>query len=295
VEDHVEDAADRVVTSSGPVETVVRDGPGDPVMYFHGGHESAVTAQAAQLYVDLGHRVVIVSRPGYGRTDVGRLSPAEFAAPADEVRAALGIDRFRAVVGTSFGGPQAIEYAGRFPAVARSLILHSAAPSTLPYPDSRGQRIGGPLIFHPRVERYVWAGTTKLITRFPRRGLRSMMAPLSTRRDMSWLDALTDDDRDRIRTMFTGMRSGSGFVTDLAYAGAATAGVRRRAQQQVMCPTLVTASHQDQGVGWAHAEDYRDTIPNAQLIEVPAASHVFWIGPTRDAMLATLTTFLAAV
>jgi pimeloyl-ACP methyl ester carboxylesterase len=48
----------------------------------------------------------------------------------------LGYGSFLTVVGTSFGGPQAIAYASQFPHRARSLILHSAAPSTRAYPDA---------------------------------------------------------------------------------------------------------------------------------------------------------------
>jgi len=41
---------------------------------------------AAAGHVDLGHRVVTVSRPGYGSTDVGSRSPADFAPLGDEAR-----------------------------------------------------------------------------------------------------------------------------------------------------------------------------------------------------------------
>jgi hypothetical protein len=71
-----------VPTSGGVLEVLIRgevDQLRRPVRYFHGGHVSATTAPASELYVDLGYAVVTVSRPGYGGTDVGRLSPAAFA------------------------------------------------------------------------------------------------------------------------------------------------------------------------------------------------------------------------
>jgi hypothetical protein len=106
-----------LATSGGRLEVLIRDArlirdepdqPHAPVLYFHGGHESAITAPASDLYVELGYCVVRVSRPGYGHTDVGPLPPAAFAPLIDEARAVLGIDSFTAVIGTSFGGPQAI-------------------------------------------------------------------------------------------------------------------------------------------------------------------------------------------
>ena len=284
-----------VATSGGCVEVVVQGAPGDAVLYFHGGHESATAIPAAAIYRELGHRVVAVSRPGYGSTDVGPLSPAAFAPLVDEVRADLGTERFVAVVGTSFGGPQAVEYAGRFPDRTGGLVLHSAAPSTLPYPDSALQRLGAPFAFHPRVERRTWRAVTGLLRVAPDRGLRTMTAPLSTLPVSSWLPALDAADRQELRDVFTGMRSGSGFLNDVRHAGRRGSAARREAQQRVACPTLVTASRHDGGVSWRHAEDFRDTVPGARLVELPAPSHLFWIGPARALLTATVADFLGGL
>jgi pimeloyl-ACP methyl ester carboxylesterase len=287
-----------VSTSGGRVEVLIRDEPDQPhrpILYFHGGHESATTAPASELYVELGHPVIRVSRPGYGHTDVGPLSPAAFAPLVDEVRTLLDIDRFTAVVGTSFGGPQAIEYVGRYPARTTALILHSAAPSTLPYPDSAAERLLGPLMFHPSVERYIWRAVKVLMRRAPQIGLRLMLSSLSTQPVSSWLPRLNQADRQAMRDVFSSMRSGQGFVIDSSYAGADHQQTRRTAQQRVSCPTLITASRQDRGVAWAHAEDLAATIPLAHLEELPAPSHLFWIGPPRHQLLAITGDFLAAL
>jgi pimeloyl-ACP methyl ester carboxylesterase len=287
-----------LATSGGRLEVWIRDEPDQPrapVLYFHGGHESAITAPASELYVELGYRVVRVSRPGYGHTDVGPLSPAAFAPLVDEARALLGIDSFTAVIGTSFGGPQAIEYAGRYPARTSALILHSAGPSTLPYPDSAAQRLLGPVMFHPSVERYVWSAVNLLLRRAPRLGLRLMMSSLSTQPVSTWLPLVEEPDRQAMRDVFAGMRSGRGFITDLSYAGTRYQETRRTAQQRVSCPTLITASRHDRGVAWAHAEDLAATIPLARLEALPAPSHLYWIGPPRTYLLATIRGFLATL
>jgi len=269
--------------------------PGAPVLYFHGGHESALTAPASDLYVELGYRVVRVSRPGYGHTDVGPLPPAAFAPLVDEARAVLGIEVFTAVIGTSAGGPQAIEYAGRYPARTRALILHSAGPSTLPYPDSAARRLLGPVMFHPSVERHVWRAVNLLLRRAPRLGLRLMMSSLSTQPVSAWLPLLDETDRQAMRDVLAGLRSGHGFVTDLSYAGTDHQQTRRTAQQRVTCPTLITATRHDRGVAWVHAEDLAATIPRARLEELPAPSHLFWIGPPRANVLAATLDFLATL
>lgn len=287
-----------VATSGGRLEVLIRDESGKPrapVLYFHGGHESAITAPASELYVELGYRVLGVSRPGYGHTDVGPLPPAAFAPLVDEARAVLGIDAFTAVIGTSFGGPQAIEYAGRYPARTRALILHSAAPSTLPYPDSAAERLLGPVMFHPSVERYIWRGVNVLLRHAPRLGLRLMMSSLSTQPVSTWLPLLGEADRQAMRDVLASLRSGQGFVTDLSYAGTGHQQTRRAAQQRVTCLTLITASRHDRGVAWTHAEDLAATIPQAHLEELPAPSHLFWIGPPRAHLLTTTRDFLATL
>ena len=293
------DTERRVVrTSAGVVEVVVRADAGTPggtVLYLHGGHESAETAPACRVYAELGRRVVAVSRPGYGGTDVGPLSPTDFAPQIDEVRATLGVEEFTAVVGTSFGGQQAVQYAVQRPARVRSLVLHSTAPSTLPYPDVALQRLLGPVMFHPRIERHVWGATRTLMRRAPEVGLRMMLAPLSTVPLATWFPQVTEADRADMRNLFATMRSGRGFVVDLAHAGADQGPTRRAAQQRVACRTLVTGSRHDAGVTWAHAEDLASTIPRASLVDLGAPSHLFWIGESRTRLREVVDGFLAGV
>lgn len=264
------------------------------VLYFHGGHESATTAAAAEVYTELGYTVVAPSRTGYGSTEVGRLSAADFAPVVDDVRAHLGIDAFVATVGTSFGGQEAIQYVVQRAARSRSLVLHSAAPSTRPYPDSAAQRLLGPLVFHPAIEGHVWHAVGALLRRAPDLGLRLMASSLSTRPTGTWLPDLSASDRAELRELFTTMRSRSGFSIDLAHARRTGSAARRAAQRAVRCPTLVTASHDDRGVRWAHAADLAATIPLAQLVDLPAPSHLFWIGPARSRLSAVVAQTLAA-
>lgn len=284
-----------VTTTAGQVEIVATDRGTPWVLYFHGGHETALIAFAAELYSALGYSVLAVSRPGYGATNVGPLSPQDFAAVVEEVRTSFGWQSFLAVVGTSFGGPQAVAYASGFPSRLRSLILHSAAPSSRSYPDKALQRLLGPIVFQPRVERLTWKVVCWLMHSSPDLGLRLMMRSLSTHRTEAWLEELDSSDRQSIRDMFCAMRSGSGFNIDVHYAGPEFTNYRRRAQQEVACATLITASRFDAGVAWHHAEDFLATIPNARLVEIPAASHLFWIGPTKPQLISAISEHLTAV
>ena len=137
-----------VTTSLGPVELSLA-GPlgGTSVLVFPGGHCSAATPLGSDLYTDLGFRVVTFSRPGYGRTTVGPLMAAEFVPAVAEVCDALGISEAAATVGISFGGLQAAHVAVTLGHLAPRLVLHSCAPSTLAYPDTRLEAAAGPLGF----------------------------------------------------------------------------------------------------------------------------------------------------
>jgi len=260
------------------------------VLVFPGGHTTAATPLGSDLYADLGHRVLAFSRPGYGRTDVGPLTAAEFVPAVAEVCRELGVTEAAAAVGVSFGGLQAALIAVSLEHLAPRLVLHSCAPSTLPFPDSRLEAAVGPLGFAPRVQRLTWRAIRALTS--SDNGLRLMMGTLSAVPVDSWWHSWTPADRASARATFAAMDSGAGFVTDVRQGSASRSHYRRTILQSVRCPTLVTASRRDGGVRFEHAEDFVRTIPSARLVETTAASHFYWIGPQRSALSATIHDFL---
>lgn len=280
-----------VSTSHGAVE-VSFTGPdsGDVVLVFPGGHCSAATPVGAELYTSRGLRVVSFSRPGYGRTDVGPVTAAEFAPAVAQVCDGLGIREAIATVGISFGGLQAAHVAVTLPRMAPRLVLHSCAPSTLPYPDARLQALAGPLAFSAGTEGTTWRAIRALTS--SDRGLRLMMSTLSTLPVRSWWPTWASADRAAARATFRAMGSGSGFVTDLRQGTPERSSYRRTVFGSVPCPTLVTASRHDGGVGFEHALDLVTTVPGAQLVETDAASHFYWLGPQRKELSRVVHDFL---
>jgi pimeloyl-ACP methyl ester carboxylesterase len=279
-----------VATSAGPVEVVRIPGPRPPVLFFPGGHCSAHCDCGWSLYTEAGHGVIACSRPGYGRTCVGSLGAEEFALLVNEVCRRLGVRVIAAAVGVSFGGLQAVHVAGRRELAVRRLVLHSAAPSVLPYPDSRVEAIFGPVVFSPLLQGQVW----RLIRRVVRSeaGLRRMMGRLSTLPVESWWHELSSEDKDEARGLFQSMHSDSGFAIDLRQGHPSRAGVRRAAMSNVPCPALVTGTPHDRGVSFAHAENFASTIPDAVLLELDSPSHLFWLGRERMRLVSALASFL---
>ena len=151
-----------VDTGFGPVEVAHHPGDGAAILFFAGGHCDAATPAGADLYTELGYEVLSFSRPGYGSTDVGPLSAAEFVPAVGECCDTLGITNVAAVVGVSFGGLQALHVAASTDLAPR-LVLHSCAPSTLPFPDTRRDRAAVPLAFGPVTGRATWAVIRSLV------------------------------------------------------------------------------------------------------------------------------------
>lgn len=108
------------------------DATGRPVIWFHGtpGGSRQFPLGARKISYDLGVRVILIERPGVGRsTPHLHANIGAFAADVAEVADRLGADRF-AVAGLSGGGPYALACAAkltdRVPAAA---ILGGVAPA----------------------------------------------------------------------------------------------------------------------------------------------------------------------
>ena len=152
-----------VETSAGPVEIALVPGTGSPVLFFPGGHCSARADCGWALYTRSGHGVVSFSRPGYGDTRVGAQTAEEFAPVVREVCEQLHLDAVAAAVGVSFGGMQAVHVAADPRLRVERLVLHSCAPSVLPYPDTRAETVAGPLVFSPALQGIVWRLIHRLV------------------------------------------------------------------------------------------------------------------------------------
>lgn len=267
------------------------DTEGSAVLVFPGGHTTAATPLGADIYTDLGYRALTFSRPGYGRTQVGSLTAAEFVPAVRQVCQQLGVDNAAATVGVSFGGLQAAHVAMSLPYLAPRLVLHSCAPSTLPYPDTTLERLAAPFAFGPSTQRITWAFVRALTS--SDRGLQLMMASLSTVPTAQWWDSWTLSDRAEARANFSTMSSGSGFATDLRQAHVDQSPYRETTFRSVPCPTLVTASRQDGGVSFSHAQDFVRAIPDAKLVDTDAKSHLYWLGDERQTVSAAIHDFMA--
>ncbi|GAA3012454.1 alpha/beta fold hydrolase [Streptosporangium longisporum] len=151
--------AERETTTARLAEGVVEyrlegDGP-RTVVIFHGGHMRAGLALGEEVFTASGHRVLALSRPGYGRTPLTTATtPAAFADLTARLCHEPGVERVAAAVGVSAGGRTALTMAARHPHLVERVILQSAV-AFVPWPDRR-TRLAGRLVFNARAEAITW-------------------------------------------------------------------------------------------------------------------------------------------
>lgn len=130
----------RVSTTRGPIE-VAETGKGPAVLVVHG--MPGDWRQARTVATDLGEqaRVLLVSRPGYGRTPLrAGHTPQEQAALYAALLDALGIDR-AVVLGISGGGPSSYAFAAAYPQRCHGLLLCCALTPHLMTPPAAMLRL----------------------------------------------------------------------------------------------------------------------------------------------------------
>jgi pimeloyl-ACP methyl ester carboxylesterase len=139
----------------GPIEYRVV-GQGAAVLVLNGGHTNCNSPLGhEQFFLDQGYRLVIPSRPGYGKTPsaTGRTAEA-FADALVGLLDHLHLEQV-IVIGISAAGPTALQLAGRHPERVSKVILQNAVTGGKPL--AKRTRVMAYLVFNPWVERWTWA------------------------------------------------------------------------------------------------------------------------------------------
>jgi pimeloyl-ACP methyl ester carboxylesterase len=273
-------------TASGPVEYRLTGAGPQTVLVLHGGHLSAAVPLGESDLLELGLRILAVSRPGYGRTPVTTASTrTEFADVVAQLCRHLEIDRLTAVVGMSHGGPSAVALAAGHPELVEGLILESAV-SSLPWPEG-ATRVGAYLGLNPWTAPLTWRLIGMLARWAPEVFLRTMLGALSTGSGSRVLADLGVADRVEVLALLRSMRASRGFLHDILQSADPSLETR------VQCPTLIIASHEDGQVAPRHAEHLHRYIHGASLIWSHAPSHLIWFGSSAHERTDALKRFIA--
>ena len=244
-------------------------GKGEPVLLIMGlGWTSHMWHRTRDLLAAK-YRVITFDNRGVGRSDVppGPYAIATMAADAAAVLDAAGVKSAH-LYGISMGGMIAQEFTLQYPARVKSLILGCTAA-------------GGPAALQPAPE---------VLQVLMRRGMKPEEAieaidPFIYDRGTS-PELLAEDRKLRIEWYPTA----DGYISQLQGILAWEAYSRL---PQIAVPTLVIHGESDQLVPPGNGKLVADRIPNAKLLIIPHASHIF---PTDQPKMAdeAVLTFLSA-
>lgn len=283
-----------VTTTAGPIE-VADIGSGPAVIIVHGmPGDWSQAAAIGQVLADR-HRVLLVSRPGYGRTPLAtgptwHQSAAAYASLLD----CLGIDR-ATIIGISGGGPSSFAFAARERDRCDGLILCCAVN-----PDVRAIPMAL-RVFH------ALPGVREALHRIVRRRqLKALEDP-----DAVLLRAMEEAnqvERERVEADPVALQWLLDFVRHNARVTEDMRPFRHDLRQLVRhqrrgapltwpegpdVPALIMHGTADPVVGLEHAQRFADLIPGARTTVYEGAGHGFLFTFRSETMLA-LQTFLDA-
>jgi pimeloyl-ACP methyl ester carboxylesterase len=267
-------------TAKGPIEYRL-EGRGPVVLVLNGGHCSRDTRLSHEKLVSENFSVLTPSRPGYDSTpaDVGYTAQAA----ADALAAlldTLGVTSV-SVIGISAAGPTALAFAQQYPGRTQRLILESAVTTEWDAPTKRlARRLFG------RAEGLTWTLVRLALIFLPRTIMKAMMRELTTFRVEDVLRRMTQDDMRFVKRMLLSMCSGTGFINDIEH--------RVDQLQTIRLPVLVMYSPNDKSVPPKNAQRVAREVEHCELYEVPADSHLIWIGPHADEVRQKRLAFLRA-
>jgi pimeloyl-ACP methyl ester carboxylesterase len=241
---------------------------GPPVLLVHG--QPGTGADWDELLPRLGgRRVLVVDRPGYGRSALGPTSMAENAG----LLAELLVGRSAApavVVGHSYGGGVGVLMAARRPDVVGGLVLlGSVGPRSSV--DGLDRLLASPWLG----DALSAAGLATIRHVLPR--LRRVAGRLPAQAGAR-LRAVLPDGRDGVGAPGGGVRLWRSFVAEQRWLLAEIADVER-SLAQVRVPTAVVSGTWDRVVAPAVAAQTAAAIAGSELVVLSGVSHF----PARDA------------
>jgi pimeloyl-ACP methyl ester carboxylesterase len=273
---------DVIQTNKGPVE-YRSIGSGRVVLVLNGGHTDCRSPFLHEaFFLENGFRVIIPSRPGYGKTpsSSGRTAEA-FADTIALFLDALAIDRV-VIVGISAGGRTALHFAKNHPARVSHLILESAVTSE-PWPDTF-TKIGSYLAFNRVTERFTWAILRSIGQTNPDRFLRLLLPALSSRSPEEALAGWNPQEQNAVVAFLLASRSGAGFLLDIRH--------RFSGYEAIRTPALIIASSNDHSVRPEHSLVAARGIVGAELMMLPALTHLIWFSPFIARIESRISEFL---
>jgi pimeloyl-ACP methyl ester carboxylesterase len=270
----------QVDTARGGIEAAYVGSSGPAVLVLHGMPGSY--RQALPLARDLSdqYRVILPSRPGYGRTPLATGRTPEDQADAYAALLDASEVESATVIGISGGGASAAAFAATYPDRCSALVLVCALEPSVFEVDAK--------IRYALAVPFLWeaVGTVER-----RRGRRKLDAATIEQLDAEMRKGLTpeelaslDEDplmRERLvefaRSQADAPAPWAGFRNDARNILAARRRGVARDYSTITAPTLVLDGDRDTVVPMPHAQFWAETIPGAQRTTISGGGHAFLV------------------
>ncbi|MGP4061917.1 alpha/beta fold hydrolase [Halobacillus sp. H74] len=251
-------------TTRGIVEFTYK-GVGPALLLLKGGHSTRNTDLSHSSLVYEGFSLLTVSRPGYDYTEpsTGR-TPEEFAETIVEILDHLNIESV-SVIAISAAGPTGIALASSHPERVNKLLMEAALTS----PWNKKTKQKAKILFGP-AERIVWGSLRTLLKFFPDLIMKQLLSEMTTEDVDAYLERLSPNDRRFIYDMLSTSQSGKGFTNDLEHTVPD--------MNRLDVPVLGMYSQKDRSVPYTNALLLKSSVPDCEIFEVDADSHLIWIG-----------------
>ena len=185
------------------------------VLLLNGGHTNPDMRDSERYFIDRGHGVISVARPGYCHTSA-KLDEAfgGFERAVGELLDHLDLTAVK-VLGVSAGGRSAMRFAQLLPERCTHLVLFSST-SFQPWPGT-ALRLGTYLGFNPVAERFTWAILRSALRKWPQWTTERLFSSLTTLDAQEELASYSAEARRDIFELFMEMRSGQRERDQCAY------------------------------------------------------------------------------
>ncbi len=281
-------------TSMGQVEYWI-EGTGTTIVMCHGGPGGFDQGYMLSHLIAEGFQVLCFSRPGYLRTP---LQHNTINAQADLLNALLvKLDIPKVVIaGVSAGGSIALAFAQNYPEKTKGLMMEAAVSHEYnPQEDIEGTiwekvflnaklqdfMIYFMMIFFAIIPLVIINSMLKIETTLSKEERKIFISHIKSHPDeKKWFKKLMDS------TAPLSIRN-TGLQNDLELFK----NITETKVNNILCPTIIIHSQQDNDVKWEHAEYLINKIPQAEIFK-PFGGHLMWFGPDADAIRKKRVDFL---
>jgi len=271
-------------TSMGHVEYWM-EGKGPAIVMCHGGPGGFDQGYLFSDLITEGFQVLCFSRPGYLRTPLEHNTINAQGDLLNALLVKLDIPKI-AIIGVSAGGPIALAFAQNYPEKTTGLILEAAVSKDYdPQADIEGT-ILEKVFFNEKLQDFliyfmmlffklmpyaIIKALLKVETTLSKEERRTYIKYVKSHTDeLGWYKKLMESTAP-ISIRNAGLLNDLELFKDLS----------EMKTNNILCPTLVIHSQQDNDVKWEHAEHSTKSIPQAELFEA-FGGHLMWMGPDAE-------------